>query len=246
MKKKIFFMLLVLQLFVFSTNILNVSAQQIGVSNNPTPYVSEIYNSINSGYTKDSARWWNFMIQHWYRVEVYSNTANAYSEEIISIDTNWTTASQISYTTISGFSQTNSITTSKQITVGASSALGAGIEIYGIEVSNERALTASYSTTISQGYSETYSSSIELSMTYGIDHGGIPSDTAWCVGTVGDYIKARAKVCEMKNWWGNDYIVAGTEKEFDMTVILFKYQTEVYIYDNEYCWNEATARPYNF
>jgi len=215
----------------------------VAASSVPSSLTTE-YNRIKAGFTQESARWRNGLIEHQNIVQVLPNTVKFHKDEIIMETTPKYAVSGLqtfSLANTKGFTKTKTVSTEIQITATGETALAVGLEIVGVTLSSERTDQSSFSYGESHSYSTSYSTSMSVTATYSIANMPyVQTDGTICGCLVGDYFEADAQIKEVEYWWHGTYETLAWET-FRFRVYTYTYYT--YIFSNGR-YGSATARPY--
>lgn len=189
-----------------------------------------IYNGSRTGGKK-----WRVggLIEHRHVVEVIEHTVSFHFDEVImetSPKYSLNGLSSISFTNTNGFTKTNSVSTSYQITVSGERTLSVGVNVSGATLSNSLASQLSFSYGLTTSYSESYSSSLSTTVTYNIsDLQNVPSGGTIGGCLVGDFFEATARIKEEEYWWWGTYDTVAWQT-FTFRVYTYTYNT--YIFSN--------------
>jgi len=233
------YLLILFVLSITFTHYLN--AKVIDLSNNADIDIVKIFNNANSGKTIKGKKWREGIIEHRMVADFIPNTAEFHFNEIISYDTPFTSATSTTITITKGFEAGYSISTSESVTVAGETTIGVGAEIPGLKFSTSKKLQKSYTSSKTTEFSANYSHSLSISWNYDKNKIQLPSNSSYCIGTVGDYITFKAEIREEEYWWLNT-TYSHNEATVTVKIITFKYQTAIYSNGDFY---SKTDRYYN-
>lgn len=242
MKTKYIKKMYLLILFVLSITFTHyLNAKVIDLSNNAAVNVKAIFKNANSGKTIYGKKWRDVLIEHRMVVNFIPNTAEFHFNEILSYDTDYTTATSTTMTVTKGFEAGYSISTSESVTVAGETTIGVGAEIPGLKLSTSKKLQTSYNETTTEEFSSSYSKSLSILWSYDANTLQLPPNSSYCIGTVGNYITFEAEIHEEEYWWWNT-TYRYNYKTVTVKIIVFKYQTAIYSNGDFY---SKTDRYYN-
>ncbi len=221
--KKILNLIIIIFLTLFVTKIAEAKEVTFNADNNS--YVKNKYDIIKNNFESYSDWWQVGVIGHREHVYLKSDSIKFYQEEKLSYDTDYSTATSITYTKSSGFSKNYCVSFFQAVSKAVSSAYSVKIGVENSELSNSSEIVNSYSSALTTEYSEQYNYSIDASLTYDLKEYNVPSNCSICLGTVGDYFLVKGESVEEKVWWEKTYQIENTRKKFDVKIIVFKYQT---------------------
>ncbi len=237
--KKILNLIIIIFLTLFVTKI--SEAKEVAFNTNNNSYVKNKYDIIKNNFESYSDWWQVGVIGHREHVYLKSDSIRFYQEEKLSYDTDYSTATSITYTKSSGFSKKYCVSFSQAVSKAVSSAYSVKIGVENTELSNSSEIVNSYSSALTTEYSEQYEYNVSVNLTYDLNKYNVPDDCSICLGTVGDYFLVKGESVEEKVWWGKTYQIENTRKEFDVKIIVYKYQT-LFFSDGTYI--AKTARDY--
>ena len=188
--------------------------------------VRQNYYVANSGQTIQSPKWRVGLIEQRYVIEITPGTAEFHSDEIIVRTGEWTSLrglTEVTLTSTKGFSEEHSVTTTKQIKVGAELTLAS---IFGAGAASASASAqASYTKTTTTYYCSKYTENLSFSAKYKRSEMPEVEDKyqiAPCL--VGDFIRAKATVKTIGYWWwGIETVVSPVA--FDFELVTYSYNT---------------------
>lgn len=222
MKRKIFVSILLACVPALMSVSVRANEENIELSNNGT--VQGIYDTLKEGVVSYSKSWKNGLISHKKKITVKASSVKYHYDELLFLNTGFTAADTIEYTSTKGYTVGYALSTSKSISQASESAIKVGAAIEGAELSASQKMSTSYTVTETVQYSFSYTESLSISEKFNKSNFDIPDSSSWCIATIGDYISFSVEIQEIKKWWGK-WENSGSVKKIDAEIITFVYKT---------------------